>query len=253
MTVQRVYSHRAHAACATGAACVRAILALAATLPLLALACGGPRAPLVAPPPADRSGPLVGDATRTHAPVPTVPSDPLAAVLAAMRAQQDAPFVRNEVTTTIDESTTTRTIERVVPDRYRLTASDGSPALVLIGDRGWMQAGDRWIESAVARQMAGTLHSAFFDGASIAAIEAEATDVARVGIEDVAGQEAQRYRFEQSVDSEGVEMSIRTDFWVRARDGLPTQIIVATEAKGATSVTAQRLGYDAIVIAPPGP
>lgn len=222
-------------------------IAPALILALGSSACGGQRAP-VGP-----SGPAAAMATATTAATPTVPADPREAVLSAMRAQRDAPFVRNEVATTIGGATTTRTIERVLPDRYRLTADDGSPSLVVIGDRGWMQAGDRWVESPVALRMAGSLRSAFYDAASIDAVADDAADFALVGVEDVQGGSARRYRYVQAVDTEGVSMTIDTGVWVRRSDGLPVQVVVSTTSKGATSVTSQRIGYDAIVIAPPPP
>lgn len=221
--------------------------------------CGGGDEPAATEPaiaPAATPAPVQATdaATATPAPVAVeLPTDPQAALFAAMRAQVNAGPYRNQTTIIADDSTVELSAEIIPPDRMHMTNNFGgqSQEQILIGDKGWMKQGDAWVESP----MTGTNIVAQASGEMVEEMIKTISDVTLIGPETVDGVDALVYSYTSDMNkSDTMKMdSISTvKVWIATASGLMIKQEIDGEAMGIKSKTVQVITYDPnITIEPP--
>jgi len=194
--------------------------------------------------------------TATATPAPTaaeIPSDPQAAVIAAMRAQANAGPYRNQTTIISDDETVELSAEVIPPDRMRITNNLGgqSQEQILIGDQGWLKQGDTWVESP----MSGTDLIAQASGEMVDEIVKTISDVTLIGPEPVDGVDALVYSYTSDMNkSDTMKMDVigSVKVWIATGSGLIIKQEIDDEMMGVKSKTVQVITYDPnITIEPP--
>jgi len=193
-------------------------------------------------------------ATATPAPAAVeLPTDPQAALIAAMRAQVNSGPYRNQTTIISDDSTVELNAEIIPPDRMHMTNNFGgqSQEQILIGDKGWMKQGDTWVESP----MSGTNLVAQASGEMVEEMIKTISDVTLIGPETVDGVDALVYSYTSDMNkSDTMKMdSISTvKVWIATASGLVIKQEIDSAAMGIKSKTVQIITYDPnITIEPP--
>jgi len=193
-------------------------------------------------------------ATATPVPVAAeIPTDPQAALIAAMRAQVNSGPYRNQTTIISDDSTVELNAEIIPPDRMHMTNNFGgqSQEQILIGDKGWMKQGDTWVESP----MSGTNLVAQASGEMVEEMIKTISDVTLIGPETVDGVDALVYSYTSDMNkSDTMKMdSISTvKVWIATASGLVIKQEIDSAAMGIKSKTVQIITYDPnITIEPP--
>lgn len=218
-----------------------AIIVLAA---LLLAACGGdaaapsPTGAADANPPAAQSAP--------PQPAVTLPDDPKAAILQALRAQLTAGPYRSTTTITVDGNAQSVTGLVIPPDRMHVMMDLGGmkTEMIYIGEKVWSRQGDAaW----VATERMGASGAGLLDESMIADTEATITEAALVGPEEVDGAAALLYTFTTDLSKSTVmpmEGAVHAKVWINAATGLPVRQETEDTMADTPSTTVQIIEYD---------
>ncbi len=221
--------------------------------------CGGSDEPAATEPtvaPAATAADVQATVAATATPAPAaveLPTDPQAALIAAMRAQVNSGPYRNQTTIISDDSTVELNAEIIPPDRMHMTNNFGgqSQEQILIGNKGWMKQGDTWVESP----MSGTNLVAQASGEMVDEMIKTISDVTLIGPETVDGVDALVYSYTSDMNkSDTMKMdSISTvKVWIATANGLIIKQEIDSAAMGVKSKTVQVITYDPnITIEPP--
>jgi hypothetical protein len=221
----------------------------------LLVACGREESMPVATqaPAADTATANRADAPQVAAPV-TLPSDPKAAILQAMRAQLTAGPYRTTTTMIMDGSEQTSVGLMIPPDRLQVTMNLGdiTTEMIYIGAKVWSKQGDEaWQES----DRLGTPGAGLVGEEMITDSEKTITAAALVGPEAVDGVEALRYTYTNDLNQSGLmamDSVQQVTLWLNAASGLIIRQEIEDTTAGTPSKTVQVIEYDAtITIAPP--
>jgi hypothetical protein len=181
----------------------------------------------------------------TTTPVPGLPGNARDAVLAAMRAQLAQPAYRVRQSSAYGGATGTRLIEFVAPDRLRLVDEAGaSPAVVVIGSRGWRQVDGRWqADDGSASAMAGAL-ATMGNPAVVSGLAEKISEVRDLGGETLNGEAVRLFQYSTVTGPAEAPITSTTKLWVRSADGLPVKQEVYGNLAGGAATTVQFFEYD---------
>ena len=222
---------------------------------LLLVACGREKSM-----PAATEAPLANIATANRAealqaaPPVTLPSDPKAAILQAMRAQLTAGPQRTSTTISLEGSEQTSVGLVIPPDRLHVTMNLGeiTTEMIYIGDKVWSKQGD---EAWEVSDRLGTAGAGLVGEEMIADGEKTITAAALVGREGVDGVDALRYTYTNDLNQSGLmamDSVQQVTLWGNTANGLIIRQEIADATSETPSKTVQVIEYDAtITIEPP--
>lgn len=220
------------------------LIAMFVLATLLLAACGG-----------DASTPSSTGATDANPPAAqptppqpavTLPDDPKAAILQALRGQLTAGPYRSTTTISADGSAQSVTGLVIPPDRMHVMMDiDGMKTeMIYIGDKVWSRQGDAaW----VATERMGAAGAGLLDESMIADTEATITEAALVGPAEVEGVAALLYTFTTDLSKSTVmpmEGAVNAKVWIDTATGLPIRQETEDTTTGTPSTMVQIIEYD---------
>ena len=176
----------------------------------------------------------------------SLPGDPKAAILQALRNQLSAGPYRSTTTITVDGAPQTIVGAVIPPDRMQVAMDLGSikTEMIYIGDKVWSKQGDEaWVES----DRMGMPGVALLDESMIADTEKTVTEATLVGPEQVDGVDALVYTYTTDLSKSEMtpmESIMHSKVWIATATGLVIRQETTDSTAETPSTTVQVVEYD---------